>query len=99
MKKVSPIEGIKNLVEICDKMNHPVGNVIYQKEVTFEEVNVETNIRNYCESKNIKVTEIWGSSLYNKAGNAAPVINTFQLSLVRLTVQRPRLHPGHLHPV
>jgi len=67
VKKVSPIEGIKNLVEICDKMNHPVGNVIYQKEVTFEEVNVETNIRNFCESKNIKVTEIWGSSLYNKA--------------------------------
>ena len=72
MKKVSPVDGIKDLVEFCEKINCPVGNVVYQKEVTYEEVNVETGIKNYCQARDIKVTEVWCSTLYNKAGNIAP---------------------------
>ena len=68
IKKVSPVDGIKDLVEFCEKLNCPVGNVVYQKEVTYEETNVETGIKNYCQTRDIKVTEVWGSTLYNKAG-------------------------------
>jgi len=67
VRQVNPVDGIKNIVEFCEKINFPVGNVVYQKEVTFEETKVETNIKNYCTSRNIKVTEIWGSTLYNLA--------------------------------
>jgi len=66
VRKVSPLAGIKDLVEFCDEINCPVGNVVYQKEVTYEETNVETGIRNYCQARDIKVTEVWGSTLYNK---------------------------------
>ena len=101
VKKVNPVDGIKDLVEFCDKMNHPVNNVVYQKEVTFEEVNVEANIRNYCESRDIKVTEIWGSSLYNKAGKTKPVttLSTGLITVIRYSIPRPRLHTRHVHAV
>ena len=69
VRKISPLDGIKDLVEFCDEINCPVGNVVYQKEVTYEETNVETGIRNYCQTRDIKVTEVWGSTLYNKDGN------------------------------
>ena len=42
-----------------------VVDIVYQKEVTFEEVNVENEIKKYCQSQNIKVMELWGSSLYH----------------------------------
>ena len=72
VKNVSPVDGIKDLVEFCDKINCPVGNVVYQKEVTYEETKVEAGIKNYCQTRDIKVTEVWGSTLYNKAGKIAP---------------------------
>jgi len=43
-----------------------VVHVVYQKEITYEELAVEDGIINFCKAKNIKVIEIWGSTLYHK---------------------------------
>jgi len=59
-----PLDCIKRLLKTCESST-PVVSVVYQKEVTFEEVNVENEIKSLCESENIKVVEIWGSSMYH----------------------------------
>ena len=102
LKNVSPVDGIRDLVELCDKVHCPVGNVVYQKEVTYEETKVEAAIKTYCQSRDIKVTEVWGSTLYNKAGSILLFSLLLRLSdqvVARFALQFPRPHPGHLHSV
>ena len=41
IENARPVESIKKLVEACQKLSKPVVAVVYQKEVTFEELNVE----------------------------------------------------------
>ena len=70
VEKVKPIESIKKIIEQCQKISCPVVNIVYQKEVTFEEVNVENEIKKFCQShdgNSIQVMEIWGSSLYHES--------------------------------
>ena len=68
VENVKPIEGIKKIIEHCQKISCPVVNIVYQKEVTFEEVNVEKEIKSFCQSHgNIQVMEMWGSSLYHES--------------------------------
>lgn len=61
-----PIDSIKKIIKACFENSKPVVNVVYQKEVTHEELIVEKDIKNFCESKGINVFEIWGSTLYHK---------------------------------
>jgi len=65
VENVKPLESIKRIIEYCKNISCPVVDIVYQKEVTFEEVNVENEIKKYCQSQNIKVMELWGSSLYH----------------------------------
>jgi len=60
-----PSDSIERLVKSCKETSSPVVNVVYQKEVTFEEINVENDIKRFCENQGIKVQEIWGSTLYH----------------------------------
>jgi len=60
----SPENTLKSLVDICAS-TAPVTSLVYQKEITFEEVNVENSLKNICRSNDIKVQEVWGSTLYH----------------------------------
>eukprot|EP00092_Neocalanus_flemingeri_P018235 GFUD01019735.1.p1 GENE.GFUD01019735.1~~GFUD01019735.1.p1 ORF type:complete len:558 (+),score=144.72 GFUD01019735.1:51-1724(+) len=60
-----PLDSLKRIVKYCSESSSPVLNVVYQQEVTYEELKVEKEIKDFCKSQNIKVTEIWGSSMYH----------------------------------
>ena len=61
----TPLDAIKNITAACNESGHAVSEVVFQKEVTYEEVKVEEEIENYCRTKNIKVSKIWGATLYH----------------------------------
>ena len=61
-----PLDGIKKIVDHCSKISCPVVAVVYQKEVTYEELRVEDSIKEFCQSQDIKVVDVWGSSLYHE---------------------------------
>ena len=68
VKNCSPAEAIQSITAKCDSLGHSVTEVIFQKEVTFEEIKVEEEIEKFCQSKNIKVNKIWGATLYHNQG-------------------------------
>ena len=78
VEQARPVESIKNLVEACQTLSKPVVAVVYQKEVTFEELNVEKAVKDFCKCQGVQVTEIWGSTLFHqldlpfKTGAALP---------------------------
>ena len=61
---ISPGVFICVLVELCEKIA-PVSSVVYQTEVTFEEVNLQNKIKEECLKSNIKVHEVWGATLHH----------------------------------
>ena len=63
---ISCLSGIKQIVEACRQKSCPVESIVYQKEITYEEVRVEAMIKDYCGKQGIKVIEVWGSSLYHE---------------------------------
>jgi len=60
-----PLDCIKRLTKYCSEISKPVVDVVFQKEVTFEEINVENNIKEFCKNHDINVQEIWGSTMYH----------------------------------
>jgi len=40
-------------------------SLVYQKEVTYEEVKVEEQLKDLCEKQRISVREVWGSTFYH----------------------------------
>jgi len=60
-----PLDCIKRLTEYCSDISKPVVDVVFQKEVTFEEINVENDIKEFCKSHAINVQELWGSTMYH----------------------------------
>ena len=61
----SPLEAIKSISSLCETKGHSVTDVVFQKEVTFEEVKVEDDIEAFCKSKNIRINKTWGATLYH----------------------------------
>ena len=61
-----PVDSIRRIFEKCNQLANPVVGVVYQKEVTFEEVEVEKAIKEFCQGQGAKVTELWGSTLYHR---------------------------------
>ena len=61
-----PVESIRRIFEKCNQLAKPVVGVVYQKEVTFEELEVEREIKEFCQGEGAKVTELWGSTLYHR---------------------------------
>ena len=55
--------------------------VVYQKEVTFEELEVEREVKEFCQGQGAKVTELWGSTLFHRQDipykNADSIPNTY----------------------
>ena len=80
VKNCSPVEAIQNIAAHCDNLGHSVSEVIFQKEVTFEEIKVEEDIEKFCQSRNIKVSKIWGATLYHSQGR------NFDCSLILLKI-------------
>ena len=60
----NPITAIGNLIELC-KSTAPVTSVVYQKEVTKEETDVEGQISAFCKKLCIDVQVLWGSTLFH----------------------------------
>jgi len=60
-----PLDCIQRLTKYCSEVSNPVVSVVYQKEVTFEEIKVENEIKQFCKSQSINVQEIWGSTMYH----------------------------------
>jgi len=60
-----PLDCIQRLTKYCSDISSPVVNVVFQKEVTFEEINVENEIKEFCKIHGISVQEIWGSTMYH----------------------------------
>merc|ERR1711997_979621 len=77
VENVKTLESIKRIIEYCKTISCPVVDIVYQKEVTFEEVNVENEIKKYCQSQNIKVMELWGSSLYHESDIVRNIPDTY----------------------
>jgi len=61
----SPLEAIKHISTLCETKGDLVTDVIFQKEVTFEEVKVEDEIEAFCRNRNIKIRKTRGSTLYH----------------------------------
>ena len=61
-----PLDCIKKVVDYCREASSPVVSVAYQKEVTYEELKVENEIKSFCKSQNIQVVELWGSTMYHQ---------------------------------
>lgn len=62
----SAISAIKDLVHVCKETEAPVVSIVYQKEVTSEEINMENEIEKFCKETNIKACPVWGLSLFHK---------------------------------
>jgi len=60
-----PLDCIQRLTKYCSEISKPVVDVVFQKEVTFEEINVENKIKEFCKIHDINVQEIWGSTMYH----------------------------------
>lgn len=60
----APVSAISCLIELC-KSAAPVATVVFQKEVTKEETDVEGDIIGLCKKLNINVKTFWGSTLYH----------------------------------
>jgi len=67
VENVKPMEGIKRIVEHCKNVQSPVTSIVYQKEVTYEEVKIQDEIKKFCQNQNIQVMEIWGATLYHES--------------------------------
>jgi len=61
-----PLDCIERLTKLCNEISSPVVNIVFQKEVTFEEINVENDIKEYCKGNGINVQEVWGSTMYHE---------------------------------
>ena len=64
----SPAAAIENIHKFCQTKGHSLTDIVYQKEVTFEEVKTEEDIDLFCKRNNIKVNKIWGATLYHIQG-------------------------------
>ena len=64
----SPAAAIENIHKFCQTKGHFLTDIVYQKEVTFEEVKTEEDIDLFCKRNNIKVNKIWGATLYHIQG-------------------------------
>jgi len=64
-KDTKPSEAVKRIVEVCSNLSAPVSALVFQKEITYEELNVEKEVRSVCKSKGVTVNEVWGLSLYH----------------------------------
>jgi hypothetical protein len=42
-----------------------VSHLVYQREVTHEELGVESELQELCGQHNIKTHEVWGATLYH----------------------------------
>ena len=60
----NPVTAIGNLVELCNSVA-PVTSIVFQKEVTKEETEVENEIRAFCKKLCIDTELLWGSTLYH----------------------------------
>ena len=64
----SPLLAIKDLVVLCQNTQAPVTTIVYQKEVTSEEIDIENKIQAFCKETDIEAYPTWGLSLYHKYG-------------------------------
>ena len=62
----SLLPAIKDLVHICQNSEAPVSSIVYQKEVTTEETNLEKKIQAFCKDSNIEDVPVWGLTLFHK---------------------------------
>ena len=76
-----PVDSIRRIFEKCSQLAKPVVGVVYQKEVTFEELEVEREVKEFCQGHGAKVTELWGSTLFHRQDipykNADSIPNTY----------------------
>lgn len=66
VRSESLLTAIQNLVHICKKSEAPVSSIVYQKEVTTEETNLEKKIQGFCKEANIEDVPVWGLTLFHK---------------------------------
>ena len=59
-----PVEAISSLLELCKPLA-PVKSIVFQKEVTKEETDVERQLKALCTDKSIEMKSFWGASLYH----------------------------------
>ena len=62
----SLLPAIQDLVHICLKSDAPVSSIVYQKEVTTEETDLEKKIQGFCKDTNIEDIPVWGLTLFHK---------------------------------
>jgi len=104
VENVKPIESIKRIIEHCKNISCPVVNIVYQKEITYEEVNIENEIKKYCQNENIRVMEIWGSSLYHASDLPFKKVPDTYTQFRNLVENKARIRPlqdmpGKLRPL
>ena len=64
IRQEDPVSAIKELVDLCSK-EAPVTSVVYQKEVTREEIDVESQLGILCKKMGIEAKPFWGATLFH----------------------------------
>lgn len=60
-----PADTVRDLVKRLSDSKMCVTSLVYQKEVTYEELKVEEKLKEFCKQQDINVKEVWGSTLYH----------------------------------
>ncbi|EDO31143.1 predicted protein [Nematostella vectensis] len=65
IRQCQPLEAVTKLTELL-KPVAPVTSIVFQQEVTYEELNVEKALVEFCKKSGIHMHTIWGSTLFHK---------------------------------
>ena len=100
--KQRPKDAIETIIKECEKIA-PVTSIVFQKEITKEELDVEESIYKVCDSKGIKVMSLWGSTLYHIEDipyNVKQIPNTytsFRKEVEKCSVRNLNPIPGEMN--
>jgi len=66
VRSKGPVDAIAEIIELCKSSEAPVRTLVYQEEITEEELNVESSLTKLCRDQSIQVQTFWGLSLFHR---------------------------------
>lgn len=64
-QQILPKDMLTTIIRWCGEVKAPVSHLVYQREVTYEELGVEEELDQLCSSQGIQTVKIWGATLYH----------------------------------
>lgn len=66
IRQQSSLDAVSDLIELCSKSASPIHSIVYQKEITSEETDLEAQLGEICLKNNVTVKALWGLTLYHR---------------------------------